>query len=597
MAGFDAGSVFVKIKTDITEFQKGMKQVEDRVSGLSSSIKGIGEGVAEFGKQAAVFTTVVGTGLGVAGVKALTMAGDLEQSTQAFKALLGSAEKAGTVMSRIKREAATTPFELKGLTDGALALTAITKDGDKAINTLLDVGKAIAISGKGQAELDRVIMNLQQVASTGKVTEMDIRQFQGAIPIFNDILDAAGLTTDELKSSDKAATLLFDAFEKAGAEGGIAFEGFAAQAGTFNQLISNIKDSVNIFLSDFVKQTGIFDAVKNALGNLVIVLDQAGPMIIGFLKSVQENEQVQEFFSKLVDVFTRIGDWVKENQELVMKFLTGLGIALGVLLIVGTITALVTALLNPLVLVALAIAALYTAWETNFMGIQDWTKKVVDFVIDIFDNILKPAFQLFSNWFMDRWEFIKIGLLGTWEIIKGAIQLAWAAIYGIITIGLALLQGDWSGAWEQFKKTLSIAWDGIRNILAGIVNFIMGWAGTVFNGLIKPFEDAWKSISETVEKIKDALDFTKRHSPSVMDIINRSVRLANDAVSNLDFGMNLGTHGIIGASAGAPVGGGMIANIKVDMAGAYISSETVAEEFGEKIGDSIMRKLQLNVRF
>ena len=124
-------------------------------------------------------------------------------------------------MARIKKEAAATPFELTGLVAGTQALAAITKDGNKAIDTLLDVGKAISTSGKGQAELDSVIANLQQVASTGVVTEMDIRQFQRAIPIFNDILAASGLTTEELKNSKDSAKLLFDAFKKAGQEGGI----------------------------------------------------------------------------------------------------------------------------------------------------------------------------------------------------------------------------------------------------------------------------------------------------------------------------------------------------------------------------------------
>lgn len=622
---FDAGSVFVKIKTDITEFQKGMKSVEDRVSGLSSSLKGITDGLAEFGKKSAIFTGVIAAGLGADGVKAVRTAGDLEQSTQAFKALLGSADAAGKTMERIKKEAATTPFEIQGLTDGALALTAITKDGDKAIDTLLDVGKAIATSGKGQAELDRVIMNLQQVASTGKVTEMDIRQFQGSIPIFNDILKAAGLTTEELKQSGDAADLLFDAFKKAGAEGGIAAGGFTDQAGTFNQLWSNLMDTLNISLSDFVKASGIFEGAKWALSNLIGYIETGATQltrvatILGnvfyYLQGIAQGEDLRaeleealsfffgenagkaaDFLVRLVDIFKQIGTWISEHQELVMTFLQGLGIALGVLLIVGTITALLTALLNPLVLVALAIAGLYTAWQTNFMGIRDITQKVINFVMDLFNNIFKPMFELFVGWWTERWDFIKIGLIGTWEIIKGVIQLAWAVIYGILTVGLALLQGDWGRAWEQIKKTLSIAWDGIRNILAGVLNSIIGWGGTLFHNLVKPFEDAWNKIHEFIEKIKDGLDFTQRHSPSIMDIINRSVRMANDAIGNLDFGMDVSSKAVIGAAAAVPTGSGLIANINVDLGGAFISSEAMADEIGERMGDSIVRKLQQNIR-
>lgn len=592
---FSVGAVIAEIKADLTNFKKGMSEAKAQTEGLRSAISDAGSAVAGFGRQAAIFTGVVAAGVGAAGARAVQLTGDLEASKQGFQALLGSAEAAEATVNRIKKEAATTPFEIQGLTDGALALTAITKDGDKAIDTLLDVGKAIATSGKGQAELDRVIMNLQQVAATGKVTEMDIRQFQGAIPIFNDIIEAAGLTTDELKESDNAAELLFDAFKQAGAEGGIAFGGFAAQAGTFNQLWSNLMDSVNIGLSDFVTATGIFDAVKNALAGVIDQLNQFIPVAIDFVNSLKENQQVQDFLNQLADVLTRIGEWIMNNQELVLTFLKGLGIAIGVLLIVGTVTALITALLNPLTLAAIFIAALYTAWETNFLGIRDVTQNVWNFIKDLFESIIMPFFQLFTEWFTDRWDYIKIFLMGAWEVIVGVIQVAWAVIYGILSVGLALLQGDWGKAWEQIKKTLNIAWSGLKNIFAGIVNMIIGFAGTVFRELVRPFDDAWKKISELVEKIKDKLDFTKRHSPSVVDIIGRGVREANKAFEDLNFNTNFTTRGAQAAAIGAPVAGGF-GNITVNLPGALISDETTAMRMGELVGDSIIKKLHMTVR-
>lgn len=212
----------------------------------------------------------------------LKIAGDMEMAEQGLKAILGSTEAAADTMARIKKEAAATPFELPGLTKGTQALAAITKDGNKAVDILMDVGKAVAVSGKGQAELDRVVLNLQQISATGKVTAMDIKQFQGAIPVFNDILIASGLTADELQNSSNAAELLFDAFKKAGEEGGIAAEGFSAQAGTLNQLISNLKDSFGILASEVVKQSGIMDLAKAGIEALVNFLNNHQEDIINF---------------------------------------------------------------------------------------------------------------------------------------------------------------------------------------------------------------------------------------------------------------------------------------------------------------------------
>jgi tape measure domain len=281
------GSVIAQFKSDLTDFKKGLSSARDDLRSFTNStvdgMKAAEEGSKKFALALAAGATAVAGAIGY-GAK---IAGELEAARQGFVALLGSAEKADAVMARIKVEAATTPFELQGLVAGAQALTAITKDGNLAIDTLLDVGKAVATSGKGQNELDRVILNLQQIAATGKVTAMDIRQFQGAVPIFNDILAAAGLTVEQLQNADNAAELLFGAFKKAGQEGGITAAGFTAQAGTFNQLLSNVKDNITILSSEIIKQTGIFDALKGAMTKINDVLgNQEG--IIGPIKSFFE---------------------------------------------------------------------------------------------------------------------------------------------------------------------------------------------------------------------------------------------------------------------------------------------------------------------
>ena len=97
---------------------------------------------------------------------------------------------------------------------------------------------------------------------------MDIRQFQSAIPIFNDILEYSGLTVASLQDSSNAAELLFGAFKKAGEAGGITAEGFSAQAGTWNQQISNLKDNITILSASILEQTGIFSALKGVLQGL-----------------------------------------------------------------------------------------------------------------------------------------------------------------------------------------------------------------------------------------------------------------------------------------------------------------------------------------
>lgn len=300
---------------DVSVLLKLNDEVSVGLSKLSGNLSKTGAKFANLGSQMLKMGAVAGTvaaGAAVAFVKmGAEVAGNLESAEQGFKALLGSAEKASDVMKRIKKEASATPFEIEGLVRGTQALTAITKDGDKAIDILLDVGKAVAVSGKSSAEMERVILNLQQISATGKVTAMDIRQFQGAIPIFNDIITAAGLTVDQLQEADNAAELLFGAFKKAGAEGGIAAEGFTAQAGTFNQLMSNLRDSINIASADIVKQTGLFNLLKDVIGQVSKSINENKDTVVNAIISLQGTfVSVVEWVNKFLDSVKQLWSFI-----------------------------------------------------------------------------------------------------------------------------------------------------------------------------------------------------------------------------------------------------------------------------------------------
>jgi hypothetical protein len=190
------------------------------------------------------------------------------------------------------------------------------------------------------------------------------------------------------------------------------------------------------------------------------------------------------------------------NQELVMTFVKGFAIAMGALMILGTINLLLTAILSPLGLVAIAITLLYTAWQTNFLGIQDITTVVINFVMDFFQNTLMPFFEAFAEWWTAHWVYIKDILDGTWQIIVGLGEGCVGYRYGIISVGLELLAGDWKGAWERVKQATSMAWDGIKSIFMGALNFIKGWGGWLLEELVRPFRDAWNRIQDYVQQDK-----------------------------------------------------------------------------------------------
>ena len=643
---FDIGSVIAHVTADIAQFKSAMSEAQDIVAKVKKSFTGLGDQIVDFTKKTYLLGAAAATGFGAFLLSGAQMAGQLEAAEQGFVALLGSAEKARATMQRIKREAAATPFEIPGLTAGAQALTAITKDGDRAIDTLLDVGKAIATSGKGQAELDRVILNLQQIAATGKVTAMDIKQFQGAIPIFNDILKASGLTAESLQDSSNAAELLFGAFKKAGEDGGITSQGFISQAGTFNQLLSNMKDSITIFGSEMVKRIGVFDLLKRAMesitnfinsnqDNVIDFFQKLGAAINSFIDAVRTGDitalseavrslipdgaradQAVFFLGQIVNGLRALGNWISENRETVLRFITGLGIALGSLLVIGTITGLLTALISPLTLITLATATLYTAWTQNWGGIQEKTQAVMDYLQNLYAkhkdeitavfeaimNIVKiVAAVMLAAWESHGKQLIMV-VEGAFNIVVGIVRLVLSTIAGIINTVMKAIQGDWKGAWNSLVTMGKTNMDALQQFFAGFVETVIGLIASIFPAFKDTFEKVWnyaKDISTKIRKaISEAFDVKKRNSPSILDRLNQIVDSAHGAFEEIavpKFSAEI-ANGLAGFEPSV-IGASGSNNITIDLSGAVISDEVGATRIAEMIGDSLINKLKQNIRF
>jgi len=537
------GEITGKVTANIKDFEAKMDQVvkttAETTDTSSKKVGVIGKAFKGVGVIALSVATAVATGFLAVSGAGLTVAGQLESARQGFVALLGSATKADDVMARIKREAKATPFEMTGLVSATQALTAITKDGNKAIDVLLDVGKAIATSGKGSAELDRVILNLQQVSSTGKVTEMDIRQFQSAIPMFNDILKYSGLTTEKLKDSKNAAELLFGAFKKAGEEGGITAQGFTAQAGTWQQLLSNLKDSWDIFVSDFVRETGVFDTAK------VIV------------------EALSTFIStKLLPAIIDMKDWIEKTWKTIQE-----------------------------------------KWEI-------YGQPVFDYIVWVINDSIVPAWEFLkeqvkkameeSGLSMEQWkQVLKVVAM----VIGGVLVVAIVVIISVITALIAVV-GALVSAFTWLHKQAKDRFQKIKDDIEWHVGKIKdifsakNFGDVIVKLVTYPFETIKRKAQQIFNDIKntiqDALDLTKRHSPSVIDKLRSGVNLAEKELSKIgDIQLNPISQ-VVQQGLGASSGGAI--SLSIDMSGASISSPEIAQEYAEKIGDAIVGKLRTNRR-
>lgn len=502
---------------------------KDEASSVLKGIKAQAAETADASKRFATGLMVAATATaGFIGYGA-KVAGDLEASRAGFITLLGSAQAADEALAMIKKDAASTPFELPGLIQANQLLTSVTKDAAQSETLLMNVGKALSAMGKGQPELDRIIVNLQQIGATGRATMMDVRQFAFAgIPIFEMLSQATGKTGQELEDMISSGGVTFEMLEQmfnnAGAAGGRFADAFKNQAGGFNQILANLQDTVTIAMSDIVTKSGAFDIIKDAMAAV--------------------GDWVNTNKDAIADGISSMFSFIKDNGAIIA------GIILGALVpALFSMAAGVWATLAPLLpfmaagaLIALLLNNLANSmggWGAMLAAVQPILQQVGNFV----GQVLTNAFQILLN----VWNFLKPSIMALWQGLQqlfGALMNLWnviapvlipvlqviaviigvvivAAVWlfinvlnifvGIITWAINLAAGifSWLGnviggivkgassAFGNFGKFLGDVWNGIKNTWSAVTGFFTG----IFNGAVNGIRNIFNGVVGIVQGV------------------------------------------------------------------------------------------------
>lgn len=201
----------------------------------------------------------------------------IEKYTTGFTNMLGSAEAAQQVMSQIQEDAAKTPFDVESLTKANQYLISAGENAGYARKTIMALGDAVAATGGGSDELNRMAQNLQQIANTGKATAVDIKQFAYAgIDVYGILADYTGKSTAEVQKMTISYDLLTQALQAASEEGGRYYNSMDTQSQTMNGRVSTLQDNVKqlagLLTGDLSSGVGV---VIGNLNDLVVKSQEA----------------------------------------------------------------------------------------------------------------------------------------------------------------------------------------------------------------------------------------------------------------------------------------------------------------------------------
>lgn len=335
----------------------------------------------------------------------------VENATTGLTTLLKDSASAAEVVQNTMQDATKTPFAFEGLLAANKALISAGDSAGEARTDVLNLANAIAATGGGDVELQRMVVNLQQIKNTGKATAQDIKQFAFAgINVYKVLADATGQPISKVKDMEVSYHLLTSALAKAHAQGGIYYNGLENMSGNTSVQISNLGDAI------FQLKNKMFTDLKSAISSVISGMGT----FIGYLRQGWE--------------------WSVKNKEaigLVASVVAGAAVAYGIYTLAVSSSTIATTLwtgaqwllnaalsANPIGVVVVAIGALtgaiIYAWR-NFVGFRA-------VVVGVW-GVLKEFASIVADVFTGVWKIISgVQTFNVDKINSGAAQAA-SAMY------------------------------------------------------------------------------------------------------------------------------------------------------------------------
>jgi tape measure domain-containing protein len=187
-------------------------------------------------------------GLGKLGVESLQAYGEVEKLKTGLSVVFGSDTEANTMFEGIKEYSLASPFGVEQTTEMATLLKQSGIYGTELLDTMKMIGDT---AGGNEEKFRRIANNYAQIASIGKASMLDMRQFAYAgIPIYKKVAEELGVSQSVLRQmiSDGEVTneVIEKVFKTMTSEGGEFYKAVERGAETLNARLVNLKDSMNM---------------------------------------------------------------------------------------------------------------------------------------------------------------------------------------------------------------------------------------------------------------------------------------------------------------------------------------------------------------
>ena len=218
-----------------------------------------------------------------------TVRGEFQQFEIAFETMLGSGQKAKGMISDLANLAATTPFDMKGVVNGAKQLLAYGFAANEITDTMRRLGDVSAGLGLNLQDLTWLYGTTMV---QGRLFTRDLMQFTGrGIPLTEELAKQFGVTKDKVSELVTAGKVGFPEVKK-------AIESLTNEGGKFGGLmekqshsitgqISNIQDTIEMAINDLGTQTeGLMNDALDITSKVIDHWKEIGEVILAAASAI-----------------------------------------------------------------------------------------------------------------------------------------------------------------------------------------------------------------------------------------------------------------------------------------------------------------------
>lgn len=283
------------IKFDITgdnsSVLKAFRGVQDGVSQTARAVEQQGQSIENVFNRIKSVASMAFAGFTAKEIISTlgTVRGEFQQFEIAFETMLGSGQKAKGMISDFANLAASTPFDMKGVVNGAKQLLAYGFAANEITDTMRRLGDVSAGLGLNLQDLTWLYGTTMV---QGRLFTRDLMQFTGrGIPLTEELAKQFGVTKDKVSELVTAGKVGFPEVKK-------AIESLTNEGGKFGGLmekqshsitgqISNIQDTIEMAINDLGTQTeGLMNDALDITSKVIDHWKEIGEVILAAASAI-----------------------------------------------------------------------------------------------------------------------------------------------------------------------------------------------------------------------------------------------------------------------------------------------------------------------